>query len=107
MGYARVVMGLHTLDQVLAGFSLGAALHIIICYKLSDYFDMLWTETVLHRKSALFNAVTYTVIAMNLSAYIVLQNHYATFFIDPSWISIITADQKERIRVSSTQKLFT
>lgn len=107
LGYARVVMGLHTLDQVLAGFVLGAALHIIICYKLSDYLDVLWNDTVLHRKSALFNVITYTLVLLSLLSYVVLQHHYATFSIDPSWVSIITDDIKEKIRVSSTQKLFT
>jgi hypothetical protein len=105
-GYSRLIMGLHTLDQIIAGFSLGVMVFITFCHFFRNHFEDLWVAMAEDSKSLINNSAIYLLIILNATALAVLAHHDSNFSIDVKW-TMITEDQILRVKTASSIKLFT
>lgn len=100
-----MIDGHFTLDQVVAGLSLGIVVHIFFCYNLGDYYYHFWHEIKRRTRPKLLNSVTILALLLNLLGIAVLLWHEHIFTIEEAW-SMLKDDHKVHFMTGTVIKLF-
>jgi uncharacterized membrane protein YidH (DUF202 family) len=100
-----MIDGHFTLDQVVAGLSLGIVVHIFYCHNLGGYYNQFWHEIKRGTRPKLLNSVTFLAVFLNILGAAVLMFHEHIFTIEDAW-SMLKEDHKVHFKVGTVIKLF-